>query len=79
MPAQLAESLSYQVTLTADGTVITVQPLTSLARDYQAQTGLPLVNQMISGLSLRQRTTVEVVYLLDGSVRVVPQPQPQAP
>ncbi|MFM7472059.1 MAG: DUF4335 domain-containing protein [Nodosilinea sp.] len=79
VPAQLAESLPYQVTLTADGTVITVQPLTSLARDYQAQTGLPLVNQMISGLSLRQRTTVEVVYLLDGSVRVVPQPQPQAP
>ncbi|MBU6231000.1 MAG: hypothetical protein KGQ93_15170, partial [Cyanobacteria bacterium REEB459] len=74
VPPQLGESLSYQITLAADGTVITVQPLSSLARDYQTQVGLPQVNQRIPGLGLTQRITVEVNYLLDGSVRVVPQP-----
>ncbi|MFZ4640349.1 MAG: DUF4335 domain-containing protein [Nodosilinea sp.] len=79
VPAQLGESLRYQISLAPDGTVITVQPLTPMARDYQAQSGLPPVNQIIPGISLSQRMTLEVDYLPDGKVRVVPPSQLESP
>lgn len=79
VPAQLGESLRYQISLATDGTVITVQPLTPVARDYQAQLGLPPVNQIIPGISLSQRTTLEVDYLPDGRVQIIPPSQSESP
>ncbi|MFH7244433.1 MAG: DUF4335 domain-containing protein [Spirulina sp.] len=68
----LASPLRYRLSLGPSGEVLAVEPLTSLARQYLTQSGLPQVGDLLPNLQRPTSITVDVELLPSGEVTMTP-------
>ena len=70
---ELAEKLEYNVTLNADGSIRSMDPLSQVAGDYIDRTGMPPWNEpFVSPIKSGRSAVIRVVLSPDGTVQALP-------